>query len=675
MSGLLKKQVALLVFVSLFGSLNAVAADATPAAGTVVPTSEIPAKREFPLNEQVNPCEDFHEYVCSKAEAAFKLRDDRNRHTFSFNDSAERILEAKKTFFKEIGKEKNLTPRSQQIKDMYLACMDEKAGVKNEKTELKNLQKEVAQIKTTQDFAKLQIANIQKGTHNLVGFGVGSNQDHPEINDVFIGPHFMNLPQYSYYDNKELMAEYHNLAVDFFKITDPKMPAEKINERVDRMFKLEKAFVDVYPHPEVSRQRWSEKRQEPQADILKKYDKADLAELFAKFPKSTFIANYIPEGLEFYNKVLTSENLDALKDFYLFSFGRSFLDDSNPEYFKKTFDFNTKYLGGPIARPDRQERCTKSVMYTFVKELDQILTKKMFPNFPEDKFRTVASKIRESIISGIQKNNWLEPETKAKAVLKMQKAKLYLVQPQTPKEWDFVEVKKYSPTDRFANGRLYSKTVFQKDLKSLTEGANLEAWGMGPLTVNAYYDPSANKFVMPMGILQYPFFNPDGDLIENLGAVGAVIGHELGHGIDDQGAKYDETGKLHQWMTMKDLKEFSSRGSKMVEQFNKAGHNGSLTLGENIGDLVGLTFAYNAAFPDGKASPEDERKLYIAYGRLWCGVARPKAEEQLLKTDPHALGRARINEQVKHQKAFAEAFNCKKGDKLNLPDEERVKIW
>ncbi|MGZ3692461.1 MAG: M13 family metallopeptidase, partial [Pseudobdellovibrio sp.] len=610
----------------------------------------IPAKREFPLNEQVNPCEDFHEYVCSKAEAAFKLRDDRNRHTFSFNDSAERILEAKKTFFKEIGKEKNLTPRSQQIKDMYLACMDEKAGVKNEKTELKNLQKEVAQIKTTQDFAKLQIANIQKGTHNLVGFGVGSNQDHPEINDVFIGPHFMNLPQYSYYDNKELMAEYHNLAVDFFKITDPKMPAEKINERVDRMFKLEKAFVDVYPHPEVSRQRWSEKRQEPQADILKKYDKADLAELFAKFPKSTFIANYIPEGLEFYNKVLTSENLDALKDFYLFSFGRSFLDDSNPEYFKKTFDFNTKYLGGPIARPDRQERCTKSVMYTFVKELDQILTKKMFPNFPEDKFRTVASKIRESIISGIQKNNWLEPETKAKAVLKMQKAKLYLVQPQTPKEWDFVEVKKYSPTDRFANGRLYSKTVFQKDLKSLTEGANLEAWGMGPLTVNAYYDPSANKFVMPMGILQYPFFNPDGDLIENLGAVGAVIGHELGHGIDDQGAKYDETGKLHQWMTMKDLKEFSSRGSKMVEQFNKAGHNGSLTLGENIGDLVGLTFAYNAAFPDGKASPEDERKLYIAYGRLWCGVARPKAEEQLLKTDPHALGRARINEQVKHQK-------------------------
>lgn len=128
-------------------------------------------------------------------------------------------------------------------------------------------------------------------------------------------------------------------------------------------------------------------------------------------------------------------------------------------------------------------------------------------------------------------------------------------------------------------------------------------------------------------------------------------------------------------MSMKDLKEFSLRGSRMIEQFNKAGHNGVLTLGENIGDLVGLTFAYQAAFPDGKAKAEDQRKLFIAYGRLWCEVSLPKAEEQQLKTDPHALGRARINEQVKHQKAFAEAFNCKKGDKMTLPDDQRVQIW
>ncbi len=283
--------------------------------------------------------------------------------------------------------------------------------------------------------------------------------------------------------------------------------------------------------------------------------------------------------------------------------------------------------------------------------------------------------MRESIINGLKKNTWLEPETRAKAILKMEKAKLYLVKPKNDKEWNFLPVKKFSDKNKLDNSKTFAKNVIEKQIYDIKNGANLVAWGMGPLTVNAYYDPSANKFVMPMGILQYPFFNAEGDLIENLGAVGSVIGHELGHGIDDQGSRYDEVGRLKQWMTMKDLKEFSSRGRKLVDQFNKAGHNGNLTLGENIGDLVGLTFSFNAAFPKNDGSHAEQRTLFIAYARVWCNVMRPKAEENQLKTDPHALGWARINEQVKHQKAFAEAFQCKAGDKMTLPDSERVQIW
>jgi putative endopeptidase len=642
------------------------------------PSSEIPPKREFPLNESVNPCDNFHDYVCSKAEAAFKLRDDRSRHTFSFNDSSERILEAKKDFFKSIDKEKSLKPRSQQIKDYYLACMDEKSGAIIEQKEITKLKEELSKIQSFKQFSEYQIEQNLKGTFSLVSNEVASNLDNPKINDMYFFVNFMGLPEYSYYDNKELMADYKKLAADFFKIVYPQLTEAQLQEKVEKAVKLEKAFVDVYPHPEVIRQRWSEKRQEKQADFLKKYPLVGAETVFAKAPKSILVANPFPEALEIYNKTLagsSTEELETLKDLYLLRAGKNILDDSNPEFFKKVFDFNAKYLGGPVVRSDRQERCTKSAMNTFLRELDQLLVPKLFPNFPAEKFKTVASKIRESIITGLKNNDWLEPETKAKAILKIEKAKLYLIQPQTEKEWDFLPVKKYSATDRFANARLRLVTAIQKNFKSLKEGANLAAWGMGPLTVNAYYDPSANKFVMPVGILQYPFFNPDGDLIENLGAVGSVIGHELGHAVDDQGSKYDENGKLNQWMTMKDLKEFSARGHRLVEQFNKAGHNGALTLGENIGDLVGLTFAYNAAFPQGNAKAEDERKLFIAYGRLWCGVARPKAEEQLLKTDEHALGRARINEQVKHQKAFAHAFSCKPNDKMSLPDEQRVKIW
>lgn len=639
------------------------------------PSSEIPAKREFPLNADVNPCDDFHRYVCSKAESAFKLRDDRSSHTFSFNDSSERILEAKKEFFSNIQKQKGLSARSLQIKNNYLACMNEKAGVTNEKKELKKIVTQVRALKSTRAFADYQLKQLRAGDSSILNFFAYSNQDNPKINDAFVMVELMNLPEHSYYEDAQLMADYKKLIADFFRLVEPQVSEEQAAAKADRIIAFEREFIKTYPLPEVRRQRWSEKRQEQRQDFLKKYPNISVSALLNSLPAKTLISNPVPEALAFYNSSLSDDNLELLKDYFIYTYGSSVPDDSLPEYFAKKFEFNHKYLGGPAKRSERDERCTRRVMYTFPKELDQLLIQKLFPHFPTEKFKEVAQKVRESIIRGMKNNTWLEPQTKEKAILKIEKAKMYLVQPETAKEWDFLPVKAYSTTDRFANTRIQSKNSLDKYMKSFREGANLEAWDMGPLTVNAYYDPSANKFVMPMGILQYPFFNSEGDLIENLGAVGAVIGHELGHGIDDQGSRYDEQGKLQQWMSMKDLKEFSLRGSRMIEQFNKAGHNGVLTLGENIGDLVGLTFAYQAAFPDGKAKKEDQKKLFIAYGRLWCEVNLPKAEEQQLKTDPHALGRARINEQVKHQKAFAEAFNCKKGDRMTLPDDQRVQIW
>lgn len=643
-------------------------------AETKAPSSEIPAKREFPLNESINPCENFHQYVCSNVEASFKLRDDRSRHTFSFSDSSERILEAKKDFFKNIDKRKNLSPRAMQIKNTYLACMDEKSGVELEKKNLEKLKKDLSLLKTADDVAAFHIEQIQQGKNALILFDAYSNQDNPKKLDAFLFLDFSFLPEHSYYENKDLMADYKVLLMEFFKVVSPESSAEAIVTRAERFLNYEKSFIAIYPKPEQMRQRWSEKRQEQQKAFFAKYSKAQFDKLFKKVPQNSLVSNSIPEALQFYNESLAQNRVEELKDVVLFHQGLKYLDDSNPEFFKKAFDFQSKHLGGAIVRADRQERCTR-VANGFVKELDQVLIKELFPKFPTAKFKAVAEKIRASIIEGMKKNTWLQDETRKKAILKIEKAKLYLVQPETDKEWDFLPVKKYSTQDRFLNTQIIAKLSLERKIERLKSGANLDEWLMGPLTVNAYYDPSANKFVMPMGILQYPFFNAEGDLIENLGAVGAVIGHELGHGVDDQGSKYDETGKLNQWMTMKDLAEFSNRGRKMIDQFNKAGHNGVLTLGENIGDLVGLTFAYNAAFDGQEPKVEDQKRLFVAYGRLWCGVARPKAEEQLLKTDPHALGRARINEQVKHQPAFAKAFNCKAGDKMTLPDQERVQIW
>ena len=182
---------------------------------------------------------------------------------------------------------------------------------------------------------------------------------------------------------------------------------------------------------------------------------------------------------------------------------------------------------------------------------------------------------------------------------------------------------------------------------------------------------------MPIGILQYPFYDPSLSDVQNVAAVGAVIGHELGHGIDDQGARYDSTGKQRQWMSESDLKNFSDRTNPLIAQFDAIGHNGRLTQGENIGDLVGLTAAYNVASkdPEFQKNPALQKELFLSFGRVWCTVARPKYEETRLKTDPHSLGFARVNEQVKQQPGFSQAFQCKANDPMVLSKEKLVKIW
>jgi putative endopeptidase len=638
-------------------------------------SSEIPAKREFPLSKSVNPCDDFHKYVCSEAESHFKLREDRSRHTFAFNDSSERILETKKKFFINIDKEKKLSPREEQVRDYYMACMNEKAGAKQEKKAIADIEKDLAEVKSISDLKKMMVNRLFEGKSSFYQFGDDANKDNPNVYDVILMTQFMNLPEHSYYDNKDLMKDYRKLVVDFFKIADPKSNSKDIEKRAENMIEFEKKFVKVYPHPEVLRQRWSEKRQETQPEFLKKYADLNFDKILEKTPKNLFVSNPIPEALDFLKENMTEKNLAVLKDFYLYSNGSGILDDSNPKYFKEGFEFDKKYLGGPNVRSVRQERCTRSAMRSFGLELDQILLPRMFPNFPSEKVEAVASKIKESIIDGLKHNTWLSDESKKMAVVKIQSAKLFIIQPKNDKEWDFKPIKKYSSTNKIENAYLLRKTLLEKDMADLKEPVNHESWGMGPLTVNAYYDPTANKFVMPIGILQFPFFVAEGDIIENLGAVGAVLAHELGHSIDDNGSKYDETGRLKPWMSIKELGQFSTRGKRLIDQFNKAGHNGALTIGENIADLVGVTFAYNAAFPEGKGSIEDKQKFFIAYARLWCNVTRPKAEEAQLKTDPHALGWARINEQVKHQAGFAEAFACKQGSPMSLPEAERIKIW
>lgn len=644
--------------------------------GAQVQSSVIPEKRDFTLDKSVNPCQDFHQYVCNNVEKSFKLRDDRSSHTFAFDDSDERLLEKKKDFFKNINKEKKLSPRSQQLKDFYLACMNKPSATTEEKKLVAGLVKEVSKIKTMDQFVQVNLDNMTNDKWSVVSYDMMPNIDNADIYDMTFDVNFMGLPEHSYYDNAELVNEYTKLMAEFLNTIYPKESKDDHLKRADAIVTFEKRFKEVYPFPAEFRQRYTQPRKVSREDFLKQTSVLKLESFFKKnIPDSTLLRDFIPESFVFVQKEMKPDNLQVLKDMYVYRNARAYMDDAYPALFQKRWDFRHKYLGGPLTRSDRQERCTMSVMGSFSRELDIEMLPRVFPHFPKDKMEAVAAKIRASILAGIEKNDWLSKQSKAGAIEKISTAKLQLVQPITDREWDFKRVQKFSPVTPYENMKLLAMEGHKRAFEKIREGVNKEAWGMGPLTVNAYYAPDKNKFVMPIGILQYPFFVAEGDIIENLGAVGTVIGHELGHGIDDEGSKFDSSGKLRQWMKDEDVKKFQDRGSKLMAQFNKIGHNGSLTQGENSADLVGLTFAYGAAFDQGKGSVEDKQKFFVAYGRLWCNVMLEKAKEMQLKTDPHSLGYARINEQVKHQPGFQEAYSCKKGDALYLSEGDRIKIW
>ncbi len=639
--------------------------------GKKAASSAIPDRREFPLSPEISPCKNFFEHVCSEAISGFELREDRSKHVFSFSDSHERVLEAKKKWLNELPTKKNLSPRARSLSNIFLACMNDKAGAKEEKEIVAKMTGEVGRIKDHAEFQKFLAKKMEEAEFSFVDWGTISNQDDSDWNDVYFLADLQSLPEKSYYEKADVTGDLQSLAQAFFETVGLDKPAERAKWVVD----FEKDFSKTYPTPAEIRELVNIKTGIDRKAMVKDYPNFQLDHFMSLLPSRTHLRHLTPKNFEFVNEKLAKTPLDVLKSVYLFRALPGYLDDAYPDYFQKGFEFRKKHLGGPNVRPVRQERCTMLVMDRFAKEIDAELLPVLFPAFPEEKFVKLVEKVRGAIVAGIQSNKWLSEKSRKEGANKIKVARLQLVKPRNDAEWDFNPPAEYSPEKNRANMQKLDKNLSNKELKELAIRRDRNRWEMGPLTVNAYYSPSDNKFVMPIGILQYPFYDPNLPDTTNLGAVGIVVGHELGHGIDDHGARYDAVGRMNQWMPEKDVKEFVKRGERLVDQFNKIGHDGKLTLGENIGDLVGLTFAYRAAFPGGKGDAQAKKDFFIQYGRAWCGVVRPKYREMLLKTDPHAAMEARVNEQVKHQAAFEEVFGCKAGDPMVLPAKDRVYIW
>nr|MBP6514232.1 M13 family metallopeptidase [Steroidobacteraceae bacterium] len=280
---------------------------------------------------------------------------------------------------------------------------------------------------------------------------------------------------------------------------------------------------------------------------------------------------------------------------------------------------------------------------------------------------------------------WMGPDTRVQAKAKLGAFSVKIGYPDKWRDYSKLEIRR---DDLFGNSRRATRFEWQRTASRLGQPVDRSEWFMTPQTVNAYYNPTVNEIVFPAAILQPPFFNVAADDAVNYGGIGAVIGHEIGHGFDDQGRRFDGSGNLRDWWTAEDDARYKERGTRLAEQYSRyapvAGLNinGQLTLGENIGDLSGLEMAYRAwqrSLAGAKSPVIDgftgEQRFFLGWSQVWRVAYRDAALRQQLITDPHSPGEYRANGAVSNLPAFYSAFGVKEGDKLWRPEAERVKIW
>ena len=438
---------------------------------------------------------------------------------------------------------------------------------------------------------------------------------------------------------------------------------------------------------------------DPQAN----YNKMTLAELRADYPHipieqwanaEGIDSKYLQQvvvgqpafmaGLDKLMALQTVDELKALREWSVITSSASYLTD---EIREANFNFFGKTMSGRKEDYPLWKRATNQVDGLLGEALGRIYVKKYFPESSKKMMEQLVKNLQISLGERIDAQTWMSDSTKANAHKKLDK---FYVKIGYPNKWTDYSRLAIDPRKSFYDN-VMAVRKFDHD-KEIAEQAgkpvDRDEWGMTPQTVNAYYNPTTNEICFPAGILQYPFFDPKADEAFNYGAIGVVIGHEMTHGFDHQGRQYDDEGNMRDWWTSADAKGFDQRADLYANFFNKIEvlpglhANGRFTLGENLADHGGLQVAYQA-FKNATAKKPlknkdgftPDQRFFLAYAGVWAGNITDQEIRNRVKRDPHSLGKWRVDGALPHIDAFYKAWNVKPGDKLYLPEAERLQLW
>jgi putative endopeptidase len=385
------------------------------------------------------------------------------------------------------------------------------------------------------------------------------------------------------------------------------------------------------------------------------------------------------------NAILKATPLDVWKDYFKWGAVSSASTLLTTALDKANFDFYSKTLYGVQQQRPQWRRAVDMVNGNLGEMVGKLYVDKHFPPAAKERMLKLVNNLLKAYEASIKTLDWMSPETKKQALVKISKFTPKIGYPDTWRDYGALKVKK---NDLYGNSMRATEFEYKRTINKLGKPVDRKEWGMTPQTVNAYYNPTMNEIVFPAAILQPPFFDMNAEDAVNYGGIGAVIGHEIGHGFDDQGATFDGDGVLRNWWTPKDLSEFKKRTNALVAQYNSfkvfpdLSVNGTFTLGENIGDLGGLSIAMKAykTSLEGKPAPvmdgfTGEQRVLIGWAQAWLNKANDQSLRNQVGTDPHSPAKFRVNGVVRNIPEFYEAFKVKPGDSLYLAPKERVKIW
>ncbi|MCF0160797.1 MAG: M13 family metallopeptidase [Bacteroidaceae bacterium] len=585
---------------------------------------------------------------------------------------------------------------AQKVADIYNLTMNTEMRNKLGYEPIQADQQKIASIANVDQLFN-QIAEMMiTGVSPFFGCRIGSDRMDSNKKLVAISQGGTGLGQKDYYTEDaaatvKVREAYKALMVDLFKLTGS--TAAQAQQKMENAWRIENRLANAQLDRNEMRDPTKTYHKIAYSELKERYNKLNWDSFFQILginPKEVNVSVFA--FMDEVQTILTTENMDALKNYVEWNLVRGAANNLSEEIEARSFEFNGKVLQGTTEQVPLWKRSLNSVNRTMGMALGQMYAEKYFPAENKERMLLLVKNLLTAMGKRVDKQEWMSAETKQKAHEKIAKFSVKIGYPDKWKDYSDLDI---DPSKSlYENMKAVSVWNYWERAKKFDEPVDKTEMGMTPQTVNASYSSTSNGITFPAGILQYPFFDMSADDAFNYGAIGVVIGHEITHGFDDNGARYDGDGNFTNWWTPEDEAQFKAKGDQLAAWFDKIvvlkGQNGEPdlhangrnTLGENLSDHGGLEMAWEAYKEATKGQEEKvidgltpAQRFFLAYATIWGQNVRDAEIIRRTKTDSHSLGRWRVNGTLPHINAWYEAFNIQPGDAMYVAPENRISVW